>query len=340
MKIEKAVSECLADLSLSKNTETTYRKGIQKFLEFLRLKGIGATDETANINVDYFVSFPAWLDKNYSKQTCGVYTAAAKAFFDYLIISKSIPEPSHYDILRYKKATTRSHKRHEDKLPRFPKKEDVDKMLYAVRNLNDVSPRKERAIALLEFLASSGCRISENHRPDWLTSRRGTRLELDFYLPEIQFAVEVQGRQHYEMSSLFDSKNPMSFKQRIEDDAMKAYICSQAGIKLVEISSDSEIEDLFKTIELIRHPYLPPKEERIFWKAYGELYSQFQNGKIEDRSESGMYIRMFAKYAMKHIDEIRIEEEFALFLKESFPNSNTMARLFYVVSRRVVHQAN
>jgi integrase/recombinase XerC len=161
MNIKKAVSECIADLSLAKNTEKTYQKGISKFLEFLEVDGISSMEDTEKVNIDYFVSFPAWLDKNYSKQTCGVYTSAAKAFFDYLIISKSIPEPSHYDVLRYKKATTRSHKRHEDRLPRFPKKDDVPKILDAARSLVGEPPRRERDVALVEFLASSGCRISE-----------------------------------------------------------------------------------------------------------------------------------------------------------------------------------
>jgi site-specific recombinase XerD len=161
MNIEKAVSECLADLSLAHNTEMTYKKGIKKFIEYVGKKGVSASEDVGVLNIEYFITFPAWLDKVYAKQTCGVYTAAARAFFDYLIISKSIPEPSHYDILRYKKATTRSHKRHEDRLPRFPNRTDVPKMLETARILCEESPRKERNIALLEFLASSGCRISE-----------------------------------------------------------------------------------------------------------------------------------------------------------------------------------
>ena len=33
----------------------------------------------------------------------------------------------------------------------------------------------------------------ENYRPYWMTDRQGRRLELDFYLPDYDLAIEVQG---------------------------------------------------------------------------------------------------------------------------------------------------
>lgn len=161
MNIQNAIDNCLADLSLAKNTQRTYNNGMNAFVHFLRKYNISPTDEIEKLNIDHFVLFPAWLDKSYAKQTSGVYVAAVKAFFDFLIISNAIAEPSYYDMLRFKKSMQRSHKRHEDRLPRFPKKDDVSKMLTAVHAQVDVSPRKERNVALIEFLASSGCRNSE-----------------------------------------------------------------------------------------------------------------------------------------------------------------------------------
>ena len=160
MNIDKAIEECLADLSLSKATERTYKNGINNFLIFLRKENIHPTDEITLLNVDHFISFMPWLDKNYSKQTSGVYGAGAKAFMNYLVITKVLTL-SYLDTLRFNKSALRSHRRHEDKLPRFPEKDDVEKMLSAVHLYNEITPRKERNIALLEFLASSGCRISE-----------------------------------------------------------------------------------------------------------------------------------------------------------------------------------
>jgi site-specific recombinase XerD len=162
VNIQKAVDGCILDLSLAKSTERTYRNGLNNFLHFLRKKyNLLPEMEADQLSIEHFIFFPAWLDKSYSKQTCGVYTAAARSFFDYLIISRSIQEPTHYDMLRYQQATKRSHKRREDRLPRFPNKDDVDRMLCAAHGMTEVSPLKERNIAILEFLASSGCRVSE-----------------------------------------------------------------------------------------------------------------------------------------------------------------------------------
>jgi site-specific recombinase XerD len=160
MDIQKAIDECIADLSLATNTERTYRNGLKKFVDYLQTKKIETLDDVNTITVDHFIFFLPWMDKNFSKQTNGVYGAAAKAFMDYLVITNHLTL-SYLDTLRYKKAALRSHRRHEDKLPRFPKKDDVEKMLHAVHNQIEVSPIKERNTALIEFLASSGCRISE-----------------------------------------------------------------------------------------------------------------------------------------------------------------------------------
>ena len=160
MNLEKAISACLEDLGLAKNTELTYRNGLNNFIKFLEIESIKSTDDVAVLTIDHFIQFMPWLDKRFSKQTTGVYGAGAKALLNYLVIS-NILTLSHLDTLRFHKAALRSHRRHEDKLPRFPEKNDVTKMLAAVHLFEDKTPRKERNIALLEFLASSGCRISE-----------------------------------------------------------------------------------------------------------------------------------------------------------------------------------
>lgn len=160
MSIQKSITACLEDLGLAKNTELAYRNGLNNFLKFLKLEGIDSTADVSVLNVDHFIRFMPWLDRRFSKQTAGVYGAGAKALLNHLVIGKVL-EMSQLDTLRFNKASLRSHRRHEDKLPRFPAKDDVDRMLSAARLFTDETPRKERDVALFEFLASSGCRISE-----------------------------------------------------------------------------------------------------------------------------------------------------------------------------------
>lgn len=160
MNIQKAIDECLADLSLASATEKTYRTGLGSFLLYLSDKNINASEDVEKLEVDHFIFFLTWANKRFSKQTAHVYGAASKSFMDFLVITKRL-EISYLDAVRLKKATLRSNRRREDKLPRFPQKDDVPRMLAAVRNQNESSPRKERNIAILEFLASSGCRVSE-----------------------------------------------------------------------------------------------------------------------------------------------------------------------------------
>lgn len=160
MEIKKAISMCIDDLSLAPRTSRAYRTGLDRFVEYLHTQGIEDTDDINKLNVDHFIYFLPYLNRQYSKGTAGVYASAAKALLDWMVISNII-HPDYQDTIRIQKAMSRSHKRHEDKLPRFPNKTDVPKMLEAVRLYEEKSPIKERNIALLEFLASTGCRNNE-----------------------------------------------------------------------------------------------------------------------------------------------------------------------------------
>lgn len=160
MNTQTAITRCLNDLSLSPNTEETYKHGLSRFMEYLDEQGIKGIDESTSIKMDHFISFLPWLSRRYTKQTAGVYGSASKSFLEWMIMDGQL-QPSYQEMLRYQKAVKRSHKRHEDRLPRWPQRDDVEKVLQAVHAYNEESPRKERNIALLELLASSGCRISE-----------------------------------------------------------------------------------------------------------------------------------------------------------------------------------
>lgn len=160
MNIESAIKSCIDELSLGDATTLTYQKGLKNFAEYLRDKGLETSSDIADLKINYFIDYLPWLDKHYSKGSVRVYCSAAKALLDWLFI-KGVIDLSYQDMARYKQAVTKSNKRHEYKLPRFPKRTDVPKMREAVNLYEDESPIKERNVAMIEFLASTGCRNSE-----------------------------------------------------------------------------------------------------------------------------------------------------------------------------------
>lgn len=51
----------------------------------------------------------------------------------------------------------------------------------------------------LRLIFEDGIDIFRNYRPDWLKNpTSGKNLELDFYLPHIPIAIEIQGQHHYD----------------------------------------------------------------------------------------------------------------------------------------------
>ena len=160
MDIRTAFLKCISDLSLAENTARVYKSGLDRFADFLAEQTIDISQPVDLLKIEYFISFMPWLDRHYAKQTASVYNAAVKALLDFLVID-GVLQVDYANGVRFQKAALRSHRRHQDKLPRWPKKDDVEKMLSSVRKYTEISPRKERNIALLEFLSSSGCRVSE-----------------------------------------------------------------------------------------------------------------------------------------------------------------------------------
>jgi integrase/recombinase XerD len=160
MDIESAMKSCIDDISLGDATEITYRKALRRFSEYLQEKGVKTSSEISTLTIDEFISYLPWLDKHYSKGSVRVYSSATKALLDWMLINNII-QVSYQDSVRYKQAVTRSNKRHERKLPRWPARTDVPRMKEAVKLYEKDSPEKERNIALIEFLASTGCRNSE-----------------------------------------------------------------------------------------------------------------------------------------------------------------------------------
>lgn len=160
MNVHESINACLNDLSVSENTIIIYRKGLYRFTDFLEERQIKTSSDISCLTIDHFIAFLPWLNKHYKKGSVRVYGAASKALMDWMLINRHLTI-SAGDVALYKAAVRKSGRRNESRLRRRPERTDVPRMLKAVHLYEEESPRRERNIALIEFLASSGCRNNE-----------------------------------------------------------------------------------------------------------------------------------------------------------------------------------
>ena len=100
-----------------------------------------------------------------------------------------------------------------------------------------------------------GYNIRENIRPEWLTHSNGSRLELDFYLEDLDIAIEVQGQQHYVYTPYFHASYN-DFKKQQQRDIAKRTLCQSYGITLIEIDSETKIIEMVRFIrQYIKETY-------------------------------------------------------------------------------------
>lgn len=97
--------------------------------------------------------------------------------------------------------------------------------------------------------------ILQNYRPEWLTNKTtGKPLELDFYIPDLEIAVEVQGRQHVEFTPFFHAEY-RDFLRRKRYDTEKSRMCKENRVHLFEVFSERDVHDLMwkiRNLELTR----------------------------------------------------------------------------------------
>jgi len=83
--------------------------------------------------------------------------------------------------------------------------------------------------------------VEENYRPDWLKNPKTKRnLELDFYLPDLQMAIEVQGQQHVRFVPFFH-ETTAAFRRRLVYDRFKRLKCLERGVELYEVFAINDI---------------------------------------------------------------------------------------------------
>lgn len=163
MNVENTVEQFLDEIGGVKSPATmrSYGVGVKSLIEHLQQKGIARSSPIEDVTIEHLISYPAYLGKMaYSKKTIGLYTSSIRSFVNWLIINGKM-DLSPRDALRFQMAYKDANQRRQSRLPRFPQRDDVDKLREAVRQMKEPSPRLERNIALVEFLASTGCRNNE-----------------------------------------------------------------------------------------------------------------------------------------------------------------------------------
>ena len=162
MRIRNLVDEAYAYYvsSRSKYTARTYKTGMEKFVEFLSTQGINEDDDTSLLKPVHFKKVGLWMTKGYEDSTLGAYMAGVISL---LIYSQMFDETkfSAEDVAQIYRIRKDILRKRQSPLPRTPGDGDVDAMISAARSMDTKSPGKERDIAIVEFLASSGCRVGE-----------------------------------------------------------------------------------------------------------------------------------------------------------------------------------
>ncbi len=72
----------------------------------------------------------------------------------------------------------------------------------------------------------------------------GTKMSFDFYNANKRVAIEVQGRQHVKYVPFFHGKNKINFISQMRRDHQKREFCDMNDIKLIEVFSEKEIDEL------------------------------------------------------------------------------------------------
>lgn len=80
------------------------------------------------------------------------------------------------------------------------------------------------------FLVEKGIKYEYQKKFDWLIYKR--QLELDFYLPEYNVAIECQGSQHFIEDHFYE---PLKVTQ--ERDKLKKKLCEEHGIRIIYYSN-------------------------------------------------------------------------------------------------------
>ena len=111
--------------------------------------------------------------------------------------------------------------------------------------------------------------VQENAHPDWCITKRGERLELDFYFKKIGIAVEVQGNQHYQFVPHFHLTYA-NFEAQKRRDEEKRDLCDNNCVYLFEVHDETSLMATLDQIAFIIKTgrKLEKPDIRKFWNKW------------------------------------------------------------------------
>lgn len=89
-----------------------------------------------------------------------------------------------------------------------------------------------------ELLEENKIHFIHNKRPNWLKTEAKGQLSLDFFIPEINLAVECQGKQHFGLGGW---NNNYNFEKQLQRDKWKLEQCNKNDIKLIYFANKNEV---------------------------------------------------------------------------------------------------
>ena len=92
-----------------------------------------------------------------------------------------------------------------------------------------------------EFLIKQNVSFEYQKHFEWLG-----RQSLDFYLPELNIAIECQGAQHFESNDFFGGEK--SFIEQLERDNRKKALCEKHNLQLFYVNFDDNVEGKLRCI--------------------------------------------------------------------------------------------
>jgi len=155
--IEESVLKTL-ELIENLNTVSTYRRSLDYFLQSLE---ISIEEDVSNLSLSHFTHFVKWIaEKDLSKSAKKLHICAMKKLVNYLVVNDLL-EFSYADNEKIKQVTKLYIGNGSPHVPKVPFVGDAEKIVEAALEHHSYTPAKQRNIALILFLATSGCRRSE-----------------------------------------------------------------------------------------------------------------------------------------------------------------------------------